>query len=212
MTKNYQSYRLRAFQVFFKGAKNDQVNPLDYQFDDLIRNALGLPKRPDKALPYVGWLGAIQSGNKTDQLLSQKGLNFIKSWEGCVLGAYRCSAGVLTIGYGHTKTTKANQVITFNEAERLLKLDVQDSVGAVNRLVKVRLSQNQFDALVSFTFNVGIGAFERSTLLKKLNNGDIRGAASEFLRWTRAAGKEVLGLVNRRESERRLFLLEDDYQ
>ncbi len=208
MTNNYQAYRLRAFQVFFKSAKNDEINSLDYAFDDLIRSSLGLPKRPDKALPYIGWLGAIQSGEKTDQLLSQKGLNFIKSWEGCNLGSYRCSAGVLTIGYGHTKTTKPNQVITFSEAERLLKLDVQDAMRAVNRLVKVKLSQNQFDALVSFTFNVGIRAFSQSTLLKKLNNGDTRGAASELLRWTRAGGKEVLGLVNRRESERKLFLLE----
>ncbi|NJL53246.1 MAG: lysozyme, partial [Hydrococcus sp. SU_1_0] len=128
-------------------------------------------------MPYVGWLGAIQGEQKTDQVLSQKGLNFIKSWEGCNLGSYHCSAGVLTIGYGHTKTTKPNQVITLGEAENLLKLDVQDAVGAVNKLVRVKLSQNQFDALVSFTFNVGIGAFSQSTLLKKLNNGDTRGAA-----------------------------------
>jgi len=114
--------------------------------------------------------------------------------------------GVWTIGWGHTKTAHKGMTVTLFGAERLLIQDVRDSVKAVNDLVKVYITQNMFDALVSFTFNVGSGALQNSTLLKLLNAGDIVGAANQLLRWTFAGQQKLNGLVRRREAERALFL------
>jgi lysozyme len=113
---------------------------------------------------------------------------------------------VWTIGWGHTRTAKQGMEITLFQAERLLIRDVKSSVDAVNKYVKVYITQNMFDALVSFTFNVGSGALARSTLIRRLNAGDIEGAANEFLRWVYAGGEVLKGLVRRREAERNLFL------
>lgn len=138
--------------------------------------------------------------------LGEKGLALIKSREGCKLKAYTCQAGVWTIGYGHTGDVKPGQTITQKQAEELFKKDLKKYVNAVNKLVKVSLTQNQFDALVSFTYNVGIGAFQNSTLLRKLNAKDYAGASNEFARWNKAGGTVSNGLIARRKEEKALFL------
>ncbi|WP_277973003.1 lysozyme [Pantoea agglomerans] len=141
--------------------------------------------------------------------VSGRGLELIRRSEGLFLQAYPCPANVLTIGYGHTAGVQPGDVITAEQADTFLQEDVAESVRAVNRLVTVPLTQNQFDALISFVFNLGIGNFRTSTLLKKLNAGDYTGAAKEFPRWVRAGGKQLPGLIKRRGAEKALFLLND---
>lgn len=138
--------------------------------------------------------------------VSQKGIDLIKKYEGLRLKAYRDVAGVLTIGYGSTKGVKPGMMITAERAEELLAQDIADHARFVDLFVTVPLNQNQYDALASFTFNLGGGALKTSTLLKKLNKGAYSGAAEEFLKWTKADGKVQRGLVRRREEERKLFL------
>ncbi len=141
--------------------------------------------------------------------ISQKGLEVIKGFEGCRLKAYLCPAGVWTIGYGHTKTASPGQVISKEKAEELLRGDLEgfeEGVGDILTSKNVDPTQGQFDALVSFSFNVGLHALQKSTLLSKLSNGDIEGAAKEFSRWNRAGGRVLLGLVARRNAEKKLFL------
>ena len=131
---------------------------------------------------------------------------FVKRHEGRYLVAYRDVVGVLTIGYGHTGLDIVpGQRITSAQADALLIKDLAKFERNVAAVVKVALNQSQFDALVSFSFNVGINALNSSTLLKKLNGGDYAGAAAEFLRWNRAGGRVILGLTNRRINESRLF-------
>ncbi|QZS46299.1 lysozyme [Enterobacter cloacae complex sp.] len=143
--------------------------------------------------------------------ISDKGLALIKQFEGCKLTAYRDSVGVWTIGYGWTqpvdgKPIRAGMTIKQETAERLLKTGLVSYESDVSRLVKVDLTQGQFDALVSFTYNLGARSLSTSTLLRKLNAGDYAGAADEFLRWNKAGGKVLNGLTRRREAERDLFL------
>lgn len=141
--------------------------------------------------------------------LSIKGLELIKKFEGLRLTSYLCSANVPTVGYGHTgPDVKLNMKITEKEAEEYLLQDVQSSEQCVSSFVKAKINQNEYDALVSFTFNVGPTAFVNSTLLKLLNAGsDKKVIASEFSRWVKGeANKEIPGLVRRREQERKLFL------
>lgn len=138
--------------------------------------------------------------------ISQNGINLIKQFEGCKLIAYKCPAGVWTIGYGHTKGVVRGQKISPERAEKFLKEDIEQFEKGVNRHVSVPLNQNQFDALVSFTYNCGLGALQRSTLLKKLNAGDYAGAANEFPKWNKSNGKVLNGLVRRRAAERALFV------
>ncbi|MGM8528511.1 lysozyme [Enterobacter asburiae] len=142
---------------------------------------------------------------------SDKGIALIKQFEGCKLTAYQDSVGVWTIGYGWTqpvdgKPIRAGMTIKQETAERLLKTGLVSYESDVSRLVKVRLTQGQFDALVSFTYNLGSKSLSTSTLLRKLNAGDYAGAADEFLRWNKAGGKVLNGLTRRREAERALFL------
>ncbi|BBS37867.1 lysozyme [Enterobacter cloacae] len=142
---------------------------------------------------------------------SDKGISLIKEFEGCKLTAYRDSVGVWTIGYGWTqpvdgKPIRAGMTIKQETAERLLKTGLVSCENDVSRLVKVGLTQGQFDALVSFTYNLGAQSLSTSTLLRKLNAGDYAGAADEFLRWNKAGGKVLNGLTRRREAERALFL------
>lgn len=145
----------------------------------------------------------------TKFITGQHGLDIIKSFEGLKLTAYLCPAKIPTIAWGHTKTVKASDVgkkkITEAEAEKLLKSDLLNFENAVNKLVIVPLNQNQFDALVSFSFNVGTGAFHSSTLLKKLNAKDYKGASEQFERWNKAGGKVLAGLTRRRAAEKTLF-------
>jgi lysozyme len=138
---------------------------------------------------------------------SETCIAFIKQFEGLRLDAYQCSAGVWTIGYGHTgKGVVPGVRIDEAEAEALLRYDVEKFERGVAELVTVPLSQNQFDALVCFAFNLGLGALRSSTLLRKLNDMDKLGAAEEFLRWVYAGGKKLKGLETRRQAERALFL------
>lgn len=137
--------------------------------------------------------------------ISHLGIELIKKFEGCKLTAYLCPAGILTIGYGHTKAVQKGQVITQSQAEELLKQDLKIYEDAVKRNIKVNISQSMFDALVSFTYNLGEGNLRSSTLLRLLNSKDYYGASQEFVRWNKAGGKVLAGLTKRRESERNLF-------
>lgn len=136
---------------------------------------------------------------------SENGLALIRQAEGLRLRAYKCPAGVWTIGFGTTAGVKEGQVITKERAEELLRDDVKRFEDQVLRLVKVQLTQGQLDALVSFTYNLGAANLGNSTLLRLLNAGDYKGAAAQFDRWTKAGGKELPGLVKRRAAERALF-------
>ena len=137
--------------------------------------------------------------------ISEAGLALIRQFEGLRLSAYRCPAGIATIGYGSTAGVQMGQTITAARAEELLRDDVRQFEAAVSRLVKVPLNQGQHDALVSFAFNLGAKALEQSTLLRLLNAGDYSGAAAQFDRWVYASGKKLSGLVKRRAAERALF-------
>lgn len=138
---------------------------------------------------------------------SEKGKNLIKSFEGLRTKCYRCSANVLTIGYGHTGAdVKEGMIITKEQAEQLLTKDLEKFEKGVSSCVKVTINQNQFDSLVSFAFNCGLGALQSSTLLKKLNAKNFLVAADEFLKWDKVNGKPLAGLTKRRQAERTLFL------
>lgn len=144
--------------------------------------------------------------------MNAAGIKLIKDFEGCKLKAYKDIVGVLTIGYGHTgPDVFEGQVITQEEAERLLRDDLEAFEVGVARLVKVALTENQYAALVSFAYNLGLGALGGSTLLKLLNKGDPEGAALEFTKWSHAGGRVVAGLVRRREAEKALFLQDDSH-
>ena len=138
------------------------------------------------------------------------GISLIKQFEGCRLKAYPDPAtggAPWTIGYGHTgNDVRPGRLWTQVQADSALISDLAQCERSISRLVKVNLTQNQFDALVSFVFNVGSGNLQSSTLLRKLNSGDYKGAADEFLKWNKAAGKVMNGLVARRAAERELFL------
>lgn len=137
---------------------------------------------------------------------AKPGRDLIKDFEKLRLVAYLPTPDdVWTIGWGHTKGVKQGDVCTVEQAEQYLTEDLDWSEWAVNTLVKVPINQNQFDALVSFTFNLGAGNFSQSTLLRKLNGGDYVGAALEFPRWNKQAGKVLAGLVRRRKAEQTLF-------
>ncbi len=143
---------------------------------------------------------------------SNKGKAIIKQYEGFRAKPYLCPAGVPTIGYGATyyndgrKVTLRDAAISEADADKLLDKMLGKYEDAVNRYVQVPITQNQFDALVSFCYNLGQEALRKSTLLKKLNNKDYNGAADAFLNWVYAGGKKLQGLVNRRTDERKLFL------
>tara|TARA_R100000995_G_C3484506_1_gene126334 strand:+ start:7452 stop:7886 length:435 start_codon:yes stop_codon:yes gene_type:complete len=137
--------------------------------------------------------------------ISQNGIDLIKEFEGCRLEPYLCAANVLTIGYGHTKDVVKNMRITEDTAESLLKDDLRVFEDDVTRLVEVPLLQNQFDALVSWTFNLGAGNLKTSTLLKVLNAGEYKNVPEQMKRWNKASGKVLEGLTRRREAEALLF-------
>lgn len=136
-----------------------------------------------------------------------KNIDKIKEHEGLRLQAYLPTPNdVWTIGYGHTSTAKKGMVITEEQAEALLRKDIAWVEEAINTKVVVPLTQNQYDALASLIYNIGAGAFSKSTLLKMLNAGDYKGAADQFLRWDKQKGKTLRGLTRRRQEERELFL------
>lgn len=154
-------------------------------------------------------------------IISEDGLNLIKEFEGylrptkdggCI--AYKCPAGVWTLGWGCTKGIKPGMTWTRQEATEALRRELAECESAVTRLVTVPINQHQFDALVSFAYNCGIGALGKSTILRKLNKGDIEGSAAAFMQWDKATvnGRRVAlrGLTRRRAAERAMFLTVPD--
>lgn len=135
------------------------------------------------------------------------GLDPIKTFEGCKLTAYLCPAGVWTIGWGRTTGVRRGQRITQAQADRWLEEEYDHFGLQVLSSVRVALTDNELGALVSFAYNVGIGAFRSSTLLRLLNAGDYRGASRQFARWNRAGGRVLRGLTRRRAAEAALFTL-----
>ena len=137
---------------------------------------------------------------------SGNGLALTEQFEACRLTAYQDQVGVWTIGYGHTGPDVTPKLtITQGQAETLLAHDVGRAADCVNKAVTIELTQNEFDALVDFVFNVGTGAFTGSTLLRVLNAGDLDAAASQFDLWDHAGGAVVAGLLRRRQAETALF-------
>ena len=139
--------------------------------------------------------------------ISDAGIRAIQDFEGFSRDRYADSAGLATIGYGHLirPHEQIPERISQAYATGLLRQDLNVAEACVNRLVQVDLTQAQYDALVSFTFNLGCGALSKSTLLKRLNAGDYHGAAREFLKWVYAGGRKIEGLMNRRVAERAMF-------
>ena len=137
--------------------------------------------------------------------ISQEGLSLIKKFEGCELEAYKCAAGVWTIGYGSTKGVKSEDTITQEEADQLLLHEMAEYEGYVNDMVKVDLNQNQFDSLVSWVFNLGPSNLSSSTLLTRINNKDWKDVPNQIKRWNKAGGKTLQGLIRRRDAEALLF-------
>ena len=137
--------------------------------------------------------------------LGEKGTEILKYFEGCKLTAYQDSVGVWTIGYGHTKGVYDGMTITQDEAEQMLLTELEEYEGYIESMVTVPLTQNQFDALVVWIYNLGPTNFKNSTLLKELNAGNYNAAGQEITRWNKAGGKVLAGLVKRREAEAELF-------
>ena len=144
--------------------------------------------------------------------MKTKNIDTIFRFEGFESQPYLCPAGIPTIGYGSTryadgtKVTLNDEPITHDDAIELLYATITPFEDAIHKNVTAPINQNQFDALVSFVYNVGAGNFAKSTLLKKLNKADYQGAGDEFLRWNKAGGKVLNGLTRRRDAERALFL------
>lgn len=154
---------------------------------------------------------ALTMNKKQSNNLSDNGVKLLEQFEGLRLEAYLDSASIYTIGYGTIKYPDGRKVkkgdkITKAQAKEYKLHDLKEFESTVNTSVKVPLTQNQYDALVSLSYNIGSGAFKNSTLLKKLNSGDYKGSAEQFLVWNKVNSKKVQGLVNRREAERNLFL------
>lgn len=137
--------------------------------------------------------------------ISIEGLSLIKKFEGLELEAYKCAAGVWTIGYGHTKDVKEGDKISKAEADEMLVHEIEEYENYVNTAVNVPLSQNQFDAIVSWVFNLGNGNLLASTMLKVINSGDHAGVPAQIKRWNKAGGKVLEGLIRRREAEALLY-------
>lgn len=151
-------------------------------------------------------------GIATDEMhISPSGIDLICNFEGLRLKAYDDGVGVWTIGFGTTKypngiRVKKGDTCTLDQAKAYMQNDLKSFEQTVNKAVTVQLNQNQFDALVSLAYNIGTNAFSKSTLVKKLNSNDIRGAADQFDLWVNAGGERMQGLVNRRTVEKALFL------
>lgn len=183
---------------------------------DYLRKIFTIKSRPNDATDsFIATAtdnGDELVGVAVDEMsLSLDGVNLICNFEGLKLSAYDDSTGVWTIGYGTTRYPNGQRVsegdrCTLEQAKAYMQHDLKIFERAVNSAVKVPLKQNQFDALVSLAYNIGVGAFKNSTLLKKLNLGDYQEAANQFDVWVNAGGKRLQGLVNRRAIEKKLFL------
>lgn len=165
----------------------DKLLSIDF---DAVKNMLGIPE---------------------SMSVSNKGVDLICEFEGKRLVAYDDGVGVWTIGFGTIKypngvRVKKGDTCTLDQAKEYMRHDLIEFEHTVNSSVKVPLNQNQFDALVSLAYNIGSSAFKSSTLVKKLNAGDYKGAADQFNVWVNAGGKRMQGLVSRRDREKLLFL------
>jgi len=147
----------------------------------------------------------LQKKRNKDMKISQEGLSLIKKFEGCELEAYKCAAGVWTIGYGSTKGVKEGDTLTKEETDNLLLHEMDEYEGYVLEAVEMPLSQHQFDAIVSWTFNLGPSNLKASTMLKVLNKGNYEDVPAQIKRWNKAGGKVLEGLIRRREAEALLF-------
>ena len=145
----------------------------------------------------------LKFGDKMN--ISKEGLALIKKFEGCELEAYRCPAGVWTIGFGTIKDVKEGDRITKDEANHLLEEEMIEYESYINDMVDVPLEQNQFDALCSWVFNLGSKNLSESTLLRVLNDGKYEEVPQQIKRWNKAGGKVLDGLIRRREAEALLF-------
>ena len=137
--------------------------------------------------------------------LGYNGTKILKFFEGCKLTAYQDSVGVWTIGYGHTKGVHAGMSITQEEAEQMLLTEFEEYEGYIEKYVDVELTQEQFDALTVWVYNLGPTNFRKSTLLKRLNEGNFEDVPSQIKRWDKAGGQTLSGLTKRRASEAHLF-------
>ena len=138
--------------------------------------------------------------------ISNNGLDLVKHFEGLVLEAYKCPAGVWTIGYGHTKDVQPGDSWSEDHADHMLEVEMEEYEKYINDLVEVELNQNQFDAMVSWVYNLGSSNLQASTLLKVLNAGDYEGVPAQIMRWNKAGGKVLEGLTRRRQAEADLFV------
>lgn len=136
---------------------------------------------------------------------SDEGISLIRHFEGCSLDAYLCPAGVWTIGYGHTHGVKEGDVIDQEAAEALLIEDLEEFEGYVNSMTEIALKQNEFDALVSWTFNLGPTNLKTSTMLNRINYGPLSDVPYQMQRWNKAGGKVLAGLTKRRAAEAALW-------
>lgn len=167
-------------------------------FRKALGNGSGSPLSPSGSLP---------ASFSNPRSVSETGLTVLKHYEGCKLTAYQDSVGVWTIGYGDTENVVPGLKITQQEAEdRLERRLGRDFEPGVKAAIQAHMKQEQFDAMVCLAYNIGVGAFSKSTLAKLFNAGDVQGAADEFLRWDKAGGKSLKGLRKRRAAERAMFL------
>lgn len=183
-------------ETVLKPSRSDSEIPQDF-IEDAIREAEKRLTDKPKAPQVISFKRIEPSDN---------GIKLVKQFEGKRLKSYEDEGGVKTIGYGHTGESTKKGRITDEEAESLLREDLKNASTIIKKVVKVSLSQSQIDALTSLVYNIGASAFEKSTLLKKLNAGDIEGAAEEFNKWIHVKGKTSAGLQKRRQAEKNLFL------
>lgn len=148
--------------------------------------------------------------NRLGLAISDYGLEFIESWEGMRLKAYRDVKGIWTIGIGHIRTAHEGMEITLEEGYELFRDDVQRYVDGVNDAIKMALTQRQYDACVSLCFNIGVNGFKTSSVAREINKGNYKKAADKFLLWNKVRDQgrlvAVQGLTNRRRAEREVFL------
>ena len=138
--------------------------------------------------------------------ISNNGLDLIKHFEGLVLTAYKCPAGVWTIGYGHTKDVQPGDEWSESTADHMLEVEMEEYEGYINDSVTAPINQDQFDALVSWVYNLGGGNLNASTMLKVLNAGQYEEVPAQMMRWNKAGGKVLEGLTRRRQAEANLFM------
>ena len=183
----------------------NENDPVTKEIADIIHQKLDLELKP------VSRDSSLLSGGETKMpidamSISTRGLELIKKFEGFRATPYICPGGKLSIGYGNTIKEGEYTKISKEQAESLLRSTVSSFEKAIKKAVKVPLTQNQYDSLVSLAYNIGSGAFSKSTLVNILNTGDYRGAANEFNSWVKSNGKILSGLQRRREEEKSLFL------